>query len=217
MKLIKNITLSVMFIVGFIISAQVFTISDNIDSDQSNLISSPRAAAVTTWTEQSFNEAFWGDGLRQLRRRFEARGRPANTDIVLENTRFVGAVNNNTSLQQQGRFTHSIRTGHQISATAGARSRWLQLEVGYTFTRETITSHEVTIQVAPGRRVELWQSDVRIQQQWVWVDVFQQRFSGGFLGIGGSWRDTGNSWFEDELIREFAAHNFLDLREFPAI
>lgn len=168
-----------------------------------------RVTAVTRWTEQTFNEAFFGDGVRQLRRRFEARRQHIDNTITYVNYRYISGGTNNTSRDQEIQYTSSTLEGNLISTTAQARSRWLQVEVGYTFKKETTTTHQATATIAPGTRVEIWQTDVIVMQQWIWVDVFRQRLNGGVLGIGASWQDTGERWFEDELIHEFRGENFI--------
>lgn len=208
MKIVKLMILIATLTIASIVTIRVYGSSSNTNDHD---LAKPRSVAVTTWTEQTFNEAFFGDGFWQLRRRFEADGRIPNTSLIHENRRFIGGGSNYSYVvNQEISYSVSERVGHEVSVTGQKRFKWLQIEVGYTFSYEKTTTRTTTGVIAPRKHLQIYESDVRVKQQWVWVDVYQQRATNIFAT---KWKDTGLSWFEDEVIREYNG-NWVEFLEY---
>ncbi len=162
-------------------------------------------SATTVWYEQTFWEAFWGDGIHQLRRKFTATAGSEVGSRVYENRELLLVVSNTKNVSINKTYTETIRVGFSVSETLKSKSEFFEAEVGYTFNYEVVTSESTSITIYPYESAEVWESDVRILYQYVSVKVVEERSS-----WFGTWVPTGDYWYESERIREYSG-NYIEI------
>lgn len=162
-------------------------------------------AKVETWAEQTWKDKWIGTGFWQTRTLYTINPIDTNTSKTKENRRYISSATNNTSVTQSIGYTYDETRGHTVSAEIKGQKKHFEAAVGYSFSYATAKSYNASLSVPPRKTYYIYQSDMRIKQQYT---VYKKQPQRANNLTATKWVNNGKAKSSSPLIKEYRGVHF---------